>query len=54
MLGGEKVLLVLVLLFVIICVKIILFVILDEVEVVLDEVNVKWFGDYFNWFDKLS
>lgn len=52
--GGEKVLLVLVLFFFIIRVKIILFVILDEVEAVFDEVNVKCFGDYFNCFDKDS
>lgn len=52
--GGEKALSALALLFSIIRVKIIPFVILDEVEAALDEANVKRFGDYLNRFDKDS
>lgn len=52
--GGEKALSALALLFSIIRVKTIPFVILDEVEAALDEVNVKRFGDYLNRFDKDS
>lgn len=52
--GGEKALSALALLFSIIRVKTIPFVILDEVEAALDEVNVKRFGDYLNRFDKES
>ena len=52
--GGEKALSALALLFSIIRVKIIPFVILDEVEAALDEANVKRFRDYLNHFDKDS
>lgn len=46
--GGECVLIVIVLLFVILKVRFVFFVILDEVEVVLDEVNVIRYVKYLN------
>ena len=52
--GGEKSLTALALLFAIIRVRTVPFVVLDEVEAVLDEANVKRFGDYMTRFDESS
>lgn len=49
--GGEKALTALALIFAILRVRTVPFVVLDEVEAALDEVNVKRFGDYMNHFD---
>lgn len=49
-LGGEKVLIVLVLVFVIFCFNLLLFCVLDEVDVFLDDVNVGRFCNFVKEF----
>lgn len=44
--GGEKVLMVISILFVILIIKLILFCILDEIEVLFDDVNIFRFGEF--------
>lgn len=55
LLGGEKVLIVIVLVFVMFQLNLVLFCLFDEVDVLFDDVNIEWFVNFVCvMFDKMQ